>query len=319
MKVTRLISAVDVWAAGGPHRIVTGGLPPIKGGTLRAKQQFIRDHFPDLPRTLTAAPDDHPAMVAAILTEPCDPQADFGVLWMGSGELMNLCGTGTFAIGTMLCELGMVPVSDGMAEVVLEIPVGLQQLQIHIRDRSAVKVVTRTSPAYYEGDYAVLVAGQGEVPLSIAFGLNCLEPLIDCDALGIELTAENAGRLAELGRRIRRSLQDSSRVPPAARRGVQLSFYQNSPQGSDADFRCMAIVGQGAVDTTPSGTSSCAQLAMRFAKGQIKVGEELRVESITGGRLGATVVAATSIEGRAAVIPEISGQGRVTRIQSIPF
>ena len=320
MKFSRMIHAVDVWAAGGPHRIVIGGLPPIKGRTMHEKRDFIRKHFPAMPRALTAAPDDPSAMVAAVLTEPCDDRADFGVIWMGCSDFMNLCGTGTFAIGTVLCEMGMVKTgSNQTVNVVLEIPTGLQQLKIHMQGDTVSKVSTRTSPSYFQGDYRIQVPGHGEVSIEVAYGINCLEPLIDCDRLGIALVEKNRLRLAELSQKIGLAVRESSQLNAGQKSGVQLSFYQDNPADSAADYRCMAIVGNGEVDITPSGTSTCAQLATRLAKGRISVGQEITVESITGATLSGRVVEETEFDGHKAVIPELSGSGRIIRLQNIIF
>lgn len=320
MSVSGAIHTADVWAAGGPHRIVIGGLPPIKGRTLNEKQEYIRQRLPQLPRVLTRAPDDPKGMVAAILTEPCNVQADLGVIWMGCGEFMNMCGTGTFAIGTVLSELGMIPNDSGrFNKVMLETPGGIQQITIELEAERASKVSTRTSPAYFYGDYQVQVPGHGDVYMELAYGINCLEPLVDCTRLGIDLIEKNQVSLAALGQKIALAIVATGEVDIGPTAGRQLSFYQDNPANSDASFRCMAIVGNGEVDTTPSGTSTCAQLAARFAKAQIHVGDELIVESITGATLSGRVVEETEFEGRKAVIPEIRGSGRIIRYEIINF
>jgi proline racemase len=230
---------------------------------------------------------------------------------------MNLCGTGTFALGTALCETGMLSVSTSPVELTIEIPVGLQHLSIEVADGMAQSVTTRVSPAFFHGDCRVRAPEFGEVPFTLAFGINCLEPLIDCDAIGIELVPENVDRLVRLARLLKGVLSDPGQMNFGQLTGVQLSFYQNTPEQSGVDYRCMAIVGDGNVDTTPSGTSTCAHLAARFARGELKVGEEITVESITGARLTGRVAGETRYKDRPAVIPEISGSGTIRRLQTI--
>jgi proline racemase len=312
-----MIHAVDVWAAGGPHRIVTGGLPPIKGRTLTEKQQFIRVHLPEVPGLLTTADGDPKAMVAAILTEPCDAVADIGVIWVGCGSFMNLCGTGTFALGTALVELGMLAADSNLVEVTIEIPLGLQKLRIEVEDGRVCRVAVQVSPAYLHGEYRVHVPDFGEVPFTLAFGINCLEPLIDCDAIGIALEPDNVDQLVNLAVAFKAALLEPGQIDIADLASVQLSFYQNTPDTLGVDYRCMAIVGQRDVDTTPSGTSTCAHLAARYSRGELPLGEDLTVESINGGRLVGRVVEETQVDGWPAVIPEICGSGRIRRIQTI--
>lgn len=312
---------MDVWAAGGPHRIVTGGVPPLRGRTMLEKRRDLVERFPYLPRLLTAAPDDPKAMVAALLTEPCTVGADFGVIWMGCGELINMCGTGTLAIGTSLVELGLIPTADGSVTVVLESHIGLQELTIEICNGEARQVTVRMPPAFHYGHIRIELRGRDSIPVELAYGLNCLEPLVNCADIGVDLTAANAGQFIPLALEIRaavmQALQGSTDLDPSVAPGAQVSFYRDDPRDSAADLRCLAIVGSGDIDTTPSGTSSCAQLAARFARGKLAVGERLIIESITGATLAARVAGTVQHAGRLAVIPEISGAGVVTRLQQI--
>ena len=78
--ITELIQAVDYHADGQPVRILTGGLPPIRGRTTREQADYVRRHLDWLRTAVTHEPCGHRDMFAALLTAPCDPQADAGVI-----------------------------------------------------------------------------------------------------------------------------------------------------------------------------------------------------------------------------------------------
>ena len=70
------------------------------------------------------------------------------------------------------------------------------------------------------------------------------------------------------------------------------------------------------VDWPPRGTGTCAEVALRYARGQLSLGEPFVTESIIGTRFTAQVVAETQVGGGSevfpAVIPRITGSAYIT-------
>ena len=66
------------------------------------------------------------------------------------------------------------------------------------------------------------------------------------------------------------------------------------------------------MDRSPTGTGVNARVAILHAKGEIKVGESIIIESIIGSIFSVKVVATTTFGSYKAVIPEVSGNAYIT-------
>lgn len=107
MRVARTLTTIDAHAAGEPLRIVTSGLPPLRGETLREKRATLRREHDDIRRILLWEPRGHSDMYGAVLTDPTTPEADYGVIFMTNEGYSTMCGHGIIAATTALIEAGM--------------------------------------------------------------------------------------------------------------------------------------------------------------------------------------------------------------------
>lgn len=48
MQVGRVLTTIETHTAGGPTRILTSGLPPLPGGSVREKMESFRSHIVSL-------------------------------------------------------------------------------------------------------------------------------------------------------------------------------------------------------------------------------------------------------------------------------
>ena len=73
-------------------------------------------------KRLMYEPRGHHDMFGALITEPVHEEADFGVIFMDTGEYLNMCGHGTIGTTTALIESGLAPVKEPYTEIVLDAP-----------------------------------------------------------------------------------------------------------------------------------------------------------------------------------------------------
>jgi trans-L-3-hydroxyproline dehydratase len=66
------------------------------------------------------------------------------------------------------------------------------------------------------------------------------------------------------------------------------------------------------MDRSPTGTGVSARAAILHAKGRIKLGESIIIESIIGSTFSVKVVKTTTFGNYDAVIPEVSGNAYIT-------
>jgi len=89
-------------------------------------------------------------------------------------------------------------------------------------------------------------------------------------------------------------------------------FHEPGKNGADA--KAATSIHPGWLDRSPCGTGTSARIAQLHALGELKTGEEFVNESVIGTRFRARVVGETTVAGRPAIIPEITGRAWITGI-----
>lgn len=301
MRLRRFVQVVDTHTAGEPTRVVLAGIPPIPGRTMEERRRWLAENADDFRRFLLREPRGHADMFGAIVTPPCSPGADFGVIFLDNGGYLGMCGHGTIGVVTALASLGWI---EGDV-VTLDTPSGLVHCHIH-RDGNGVQAVTfRNVPSFY-----LTAVGWRGVPVHIAYGGN-LFALVEASAVGIKLVRESLPEIVRLGMEIRRWVNGNHRFRHPATGGelvVELvEFYEEGDPP-----RNVVVFGQGQVDRSPCGTGTCAKMAFLHARGLLGVGEEYRYRSILDTEFVGRIVAETEPGGTKAVIPEITGSAFIT-------
>lgn len=110
MKVSKIYTTIDAHVAGEPLRIITGGVPEIKGETQLERRAYCMEHLDYLREILMYEPRGHHGMYGCIITPPASAHADFGVLFMHNEGWSTMCGHGIIAVITVGIETGMFEV-----------------------------------------------------------------------------------------------------------------------------------------------------------------------------------------------------------------
>src|SRR4051812_15474654 len=167
--VQGIIPAPAYHTGGQPVRVLTGGLPPIHGRTMREKADYVKHNLDWIRTAVVHEPRGHRDMFAVILTEPCHPEADFGVIWVDSpGIYIGMCGHGTFGVSAMLADLGYVRGDDPL-RVTLDTPGGLVRVKIR-RQPGPTTTSLQNVPAFHLASAVVDVEGIGPIPLDVSYG-----------------------------------------------------------------------------------------------------------------------------------------------------
>src|SRR5689334_10166141 len=125
MRSTRVFHAVDSHTEGMPTRVITGGVGVLPGASMAERRAYLIEHLDELRTLLMYEPRGHSAMSGAILQPPTRPDADHGVVFIEVSGALPMCGHGTIGVATVLVETGMVPVTEPVTTVRLEVPAGL--------------------------------------------------------------------------------------------------------------------------------------------------------------------------------------------------
>lgn len=313
MRVSQLVTTIDTHTGGNPTRTVTSGAPTLHGRTMAEKMMYMSEHHDKFRRALMNEPRGHDVMSGCILTAPCDPTADIGVVFMETGGYLPMCGHDTIGLCTALIEGGMFPTSK--TTIRLDTPAGLVEANLSI-DGGKVRRVTFTNvPSFlYQRDITVPVEGMGEVHLDIAYGGN-FYALVDARALHLPLVPGCSSRIVQTAIRIREAVNAHVDVVhpeiPVIRGLTHVEFY-GDPVAPAAHCRNTVVVPPGGIDRSPCGTGTAAKVATLYAKGELPLHTEFVHESIVGSLFYAQVLQETSPVGNfPAVIPQISGSAWV--------
>jgi proline racemase len=274
-----------------------------------------------LRRAVVCGPGDGPELVGVLVTEPASTEADFGIIYFVRQGYWRMCGSGTFALGALLVETGLVEAIEPETEITLELVSGLVKLRVQVEQGIVKRVTTKTAPVFYDRSVEIQLSRYGRVPVDICYCLNGFEPMLNAHALGIDVSLQNRVELERIGLEIRDliSANVTLRHPtePSANHVLQVQLFDPQPDAEGVDCRCVAIFGIDGFDLTPSGTSTCAHMAAKRAKGEMSVGGKFAMESVTGAVIYGTITDDIRLGNVEAIIPEISGNAKVLRTLTI--
>lgn len=75
------IKTIDMHTGGEPLRVITNGLPQIKGNTILEKRRYFKENLDHIRTGLMFEPRGHADMYGAVITEPISDNADFGTFF----------------------------------------------------------------------------------------------------------------------------------------------------------------------------------------------------------------------------------------------
>ena len=305
--------AIDTHTVGEFTRIIISGFPALKGNTMIEKKQYLADHYDKYRQALMFEPRGHHDMFGALVTEPVHREADFGVIFMDTGEYLNMCGHGTIGTTTALIESGLVPAVEPYTEVVLDAPAGLIRVRARVQKGKVLDVTLTNVPAFlYRQNLTTIVDGR-KIQYDIAFG-GSFFALVDIEQMGWTVDKHSIPKLTDLGMKLRRQINREIEIrhPYLDITSVDLVEFYCHTDTPGCDYRNVVIFGDYMADRSPCGTGTSAKLAALYAKGQIQVGQPFVYESFIGSRFTGIIKEETSVAGYRAVIPQITGSAYVT-------
>jgi len=317
VRASKVFAAVDSHTEGMPTRVVTGGVGVIPGDSMAQRRQYFLDNLDHLRTLLMYEPRGHGAMSGAILQPPTRPDADWGVLYIEVSGCLPMCGHGTIGVATVLVETGMVAVTEPVTTIRLDTPAGLVVAEVRVDGGHAESVTLRNVPSFaYALDAVVDTASFGQVRLDVAFGGN-FYAIVDLAALGIPFTPDQAPvrqRLLDAGLDIMDAV--SAQLAPAHPEQPEIRgchhVYLAAPGSTARVSRHAMAIHPGWFDRSPCGTGTSARMAQLYARGELGLDQDFVNESIIGSRFIGRLVGETTVGGRPAVLPTVTGRAWIT-------
>lgn len=326
MKLSRMISAVDLHACGEPGRVITGGVLDVPGNTMFEKRLYLEQHMDDLRLRMLREPRGYPAANCNLLLPPTHPEADAGFVIMEQVEYPPMSGTNTICVVTALLETGMIRATSDRVRLKLEAPAGLIEVEAQMRDGQVIGVTFQNQPAFaVHVDAYVEVPQLGTVQVDVAYG-GMFYVIADAGQFGLKLTPDEARDIVRIGEMVKAASREQlPAVHPEnpAISGVTIAQL-SAPAIGKADRRNTVVVSTGeldwnrpsswtgTLDRSPCGTGTCAKMAVLHAKGLLPLGQNFVHEGILGTTFTGRLIADTQTGRYNSVIPTITGRAWIT-------
>jgi proline racemase len=314
MRSKRVFHAVDSHTEGMPTRVITGGVGVIPGTTMSERRLHFLEHLDHIRTLLMYEPRGHASMSGAILQPPTRPDADYGVLFIEVSGCLPMCGHGIMGVATVLVETGMVEVTEPVTTIRLDTPAGLVVAEVAVEDGVARRVTIRNVPAFADAlDQAAEVPGIGPVTYDMAYGGN-FYAILPIERVGLPFDRARKNDILAAGLAIMAAINEQNRpVHPENPEIGGCHHVQFVAPGSDARHSRHAMaIHPGWFDRSPCGTGTSARLAQLHARGELKAGAEFVNESFIGSRFIGRIAEETTVAGRAAIVPAITGRAWLT-------
>lgn len=327
MRVSNMITAVDLHAGGEHGRVITGGVLDVPGKSMFEKMKYLERNGDDLRKRMLREPRGYPAANCNLILPPTDPRADAGFVIMEQVEYPPMSGTNTICVTTALLETGMLAMREPVTELTLEAPAGLVKVRADCADGKVTAVTFENVPAFAAYlDTPIEVPTIGTVTVDVAYG-GMFYVIADAGSLGLQLTPDEGHDIVRIGEMIKAAARQQLPVthpdnPQIS--GVTIGVLSGPPSSPNADMKNAAIVSTGtldwqrpatwtgALDRSPCGTGTCAKMATLYAKGKLALNQPFRHEGILGTVFTGRLIGQTKVGKYDAVIPTISGTAWIT-------
>lgn len=262
---------IDSHTGGEPTRVILDGGPDLGTGPLAARAARLAADHDGFRDAVLREPRGQPAMVAALLVPPTDPDCVTGVIYFDVDAVLGMCGHGTIGVAVTLAHLGRI----GPGRHRIETPAGV--VTIDLSDANTVTVtniesrrITRAAP--------LTLADGTEVTGDVAYGGNWF---LIVDPSPLPLEPRNIPALTALAVAIRSAAWAQGLGGPGGEPVDHVILQAPSPTDG-VDARNFVLCPDDTYDRSPCGTGSSARLACLAADGRLQPGQEMIQESIIG-------------------------------------
>lgn len=310
MRWKRTIQLLDVHCEGEIGKVALGGVPKIPGNTIAEQLDYINTKDDSLRRFLCLEPRASVLGSVNLLLPAKRPEADWGFVILQTDQAHASSGSNSICVTTALLESGIVEMKEPETVVVLDTAAGLVKATATCRDGRCEKVKLTMVPCFVEQlDAEIETPDWGRIRFDISYG-GIFYALVDVAQIGTTIEKANARKLVDAGMVLKDLINKQIPVVhpeiPEIRGVAYVMFRDVEPDGT---VRTATTMWPGRIDRSPCGTGNSANLAVLHARGKAKVGDSFLSRSIIGSQFEVGLSAETTVAGRTAIIPTITGRG----------
>ncbi len=310
------IDIVGCHAEGEVGDVIVGGVEPPPGETLWEQRSWI-DQDQTLRNFVLNEPRGGVFRHVNLLVPAKDPQAQMGFIIMEPEDTPPMSGSNCICVSTVLLETGIIPMTEPETELILEAPAGIIKVTAQCRDGKAERIKVRNVASFADQlDREIEVEGIGTLIVDTAYGGDTFV-IVDSDAVGFEITPDEARDIAEAGIRITAAANEQLNFSHPTNPDLsQISFCQFAKplfeEHGQTIGKNAVVIRPGKVDRSPTGTGASARIATLHARGKVKVGDSLIARSIIDSEIYCRVESETTVGDKPAIQPSVSGRAWIT-------
>jgi trans-L-3-hydroxyproline dehydratase len=230
-----------------------------------------------------------------------------------------MSGSNSICVATVLLDASILPMQEPETRLTLEAPGGLIAVTAECCNGKAERISIENVPSFIDRlDAPLEVAGLGPLRVDVAYGGDSFV-IVDSAALGFAVQPDEARNLAEAGvRAIAAANEQSGFSHPEGGGWDHISFCQfagpltrerNELQGSNA-----CVIRPGKIDRSSTGIGCGARMAVFSGRGRMAEDDVYRARSIIGSEFVCRIARPTTVAGRPAIVPIISGRAWITGV-----
>ena len=307
------IESIDMHTGGEPLRVITSGLPEIKGNTVLEKRRYFREHYDHVRTGLMWEPRGHADMYGAVISASND--ADFDVFFIHNEGYSTMCGHAVLALTKLVLETGIITKEGAHPRLKINVPCGQVEATATWSNGKVWDVSFINVPSFlYLRDEKLEVPGLGMVHFDVAYG-GAFYAFVKAETLGLNMLPQDYNRLIDYGRRIKNAVMQNFEVKHPFENDLSFLYgtiFTGKPENSANHSRNVCIFADGEVDRSSTGSGVSARAALHHAKGELALNQTITIESITGSVMTVKAIEATQYGQYPAVIPQVGGTASIT-------
>lgn len=314
MNAKKIFRTVETHTLGQPTRNIIGGFPHVPGSTMAEKFIYMKEHEDWFRTLMSYEPRGNDYMSCTLVTEPCTPGTDIGVLYFEPSGWLPMCGHDTIGLSVALIETGMVTVTEPITTINLDTAAGVIRIEAKVENGSVKEVSFVNAPAFVlRENLTVETKDYGKLTMDVAWGGN-LYAIMPAESIGLTIDPKNTAEIIHAAQSIARDInrQVDFHHPdlPFVYEVTHVEFY-GPPKNPRADIQNTVVALPKTVDRSPCGTGTSAKSAVLYQKGMLRVGESFVHESIIGSCFRCEIVEETEFAGFKAVVPKVAGNAHI--------
>lgn len=310
MNAKKVFRTIETHTLGQPTRNIIGGFPHVPGDTMTEKFIYMKENEDWFRTLMSYEPRGNDYMSCTLITEPCSPGTDVGVLYFETSGWLPMCGHDTIGVSVALIETGMVDVTEPVTVLKLDTAAGIITVEAKVSNGTVEEVSFINAPAFVlKENLSVHTRDFGTLTMDVSWGGN-LYAILPAESCRLTICPQNSSKFIEFAQSIARDINEQVdfRHPQLqfVNEVTHIEFYGESRTNPAYIQNCVVALPK-TVDRSPCGTGTSAKSAVLYNKGLLKPGESFIHESITGSLFKCEIVGETTVAGFPAVIPKITG------------